>query len=77
MIDPLPRKKAGRKSYFSPKGKVALMILKSYTVLSATKLMEQLNANILYQIFCGIPDRCQAAVGMYRNGVSDDVRGKP
>ena len=30
------------------------MFLKAYTGLSAPKLMEQLNANIHYQIFCGI-----------------------
>ena len=30
------------------------MFLKSYTGLSSPKLMEQLNANIHYQIFCGI-----------------------
>ena len=54
LVDTHPRKKVGRKSYFSPEGKVALMFLKSYTGLSAPKLMEQLNANIHYQIFCGI-----------------------
>ena len=54
LTDAHPRKKVGRKSYFSPEGKVALMFLKSYTGLSAPKLMEQLNANIHYQIFCGI-----------------------
>ena len=54
LVDAHPRKKAGRKPYFSPEGKVALMFLKSYTGLSAPKLMEQLNANIHYQIFCGI-----------------------
>ena len=54
LIDSVPRRKVGRKSYFSPEGKVALMFLKSYTRLSAPKLMEQLNANIHYQIFCGI-----------------------
>ena len=54
LTDAHPRKKAGRKPYFSPEGKVALMFLKSYTGLSAPKLMEQLNANIHYQIFCGI-----------------------
>ena len=54
LIDSVPRKKAGRKPYFSPEGKVALMFLKAYTGLSAPKLMEQLNANIHYQIFCGI-----------------------
>lgn len=54
LIDTVPRRSAGRKPYFSPEGKVALMFLKSYTGLSAPKLMEQLNANIHYQIFCGI-----------------------
>ena len=54
LVDTHPRKKVGRKSYFSPEGKVALMFLKSYTGLSAPKLMDQLNANIHYQIFCGI-----------------------
>ena len=46
--------KRGAKPYFSPEGKVALMFLKMYTQLSAPKLMEQLNGNIHYQIFCGI-----------------------
>ena len=54
LTDRVPRKKFGRKSYFGPEGKVALMFLKAYTGLSAPKLMEQLNANIHYQIFCGI-----------------------
>lgn len=54
LIDSVPHRKVGRKSYFGPEGKVALMFLKSYTGLSAPKLMEQLNANIHYQIFCGI-----------------------
>ena len=54
LVDAHPRKKAGRKPYFTPEGKVALMFLKSYTGLSAPQLMEQLNANIHYQIFCGI-----------------------
>ena len=44
----------GRKSFFSPEGKVALMFLKMYTQLSAPKLMEQLNGNVHYQIFCDV-----------------------
>lgn len=48
------RVKRGRKSYFTPEGKVALMFLKMYTGMSAPKLMEALNANIYMQIFCGI-----------------------
>ena len=54
LLDAVRRNRRGRKSYFSPVGKVALMFLKAYTGLSAPKLMEQLNANIHYQIFCGI-----------------------
>ena len=46
--------KRGAKPYFTPEGKVALMFLKTYTQLSAPKLMEQLNGNIHYQIFCDI-----------------------
>ena len=46
--------KRGRKPYFTPEGKVALMFLKMYTQMSSPKLMEQLNGNVHYQIFCGI-----------------------
>ena len=41
-------------SFFSPEGKVALMFLKMYTQLSAPKLLEQLNGNVHYQIFCDV-----------------------
>lgn len=44
----------GRKSYFSPEGKVALMLLKAYTDFSDFKLIEHLNGNIHYQLFCGV-----------------------
>ena len=47
-------KKLGRKSDFSPHGKLALMFLKSYTGLSDRKLIEQINANYEYQYLCGI-----------------------
>ena len=43
------RTKRGRKSFFTPEGKVALAFLKMYTGLSAPKLMEALNGNIHYQ----------------------------
>ena len=46
--------KRGRKSYFSPEGKVALMFLKMKTQMSFPKLMEELNGNIHYQLFCDI-----------------------
>jgi len=47
-------KKTGRKSIFSPQGKLALMFLKSYTGLSDRKLIEQLNANYEFQYFCDV-----------------------
>ena len=46
--------KKGPKSFFSPRGKLALMFLKHYAACSDDKLMEQLNANIYYQIFCDV-----------------------
>ena len=46
------RAKKGRKTYFTPEGKVALMFLKMYTGLSSPKLMEHLNGNVHYQLFC-------------------------
>lgn len=48
------RPKLGRRLFFTPEGKVALMFLKMYTGLSCPKLLEQLNGNIHYQIFCDV-----------------------
>ena len=39
---------------FTPQGKLGLMFLKHYACCSDEKLIEQLNANIHYQIFCDI-----------------------
>jgi hypothetical protein len=44
----------GPRSIFSPKGKIALMFLKHYAGCSDRKLIEQLNGNIYYQIFCDV-----------------------
>ena len=46
--------KPGPRPFFTPEGKVALMFLKMYTGLSCPKLLEQLNGNIHYQIFCDV-----------------------
>ena len=54
LISKRMRPKIGRKAYFTPEGKVALMFLKMYTGLSSPRLMEQLNVNIHYQLFCGV-----------------------
>lgn len=49
----LREKRLGRRSYFSPQSKVALMFLKHYCCCSDERLVEQLNANIHFQLFCG------------------------
>ena len=54
LVSKRHERKRGPKPYFSPEGKVALMFLKKYTQLSAPKLLEQLNGNVHYQIFCNI-----------------------
>ncbi len=48
------RNSAGRRNRFSPSAKIALMVLKAYTGFSDRQLVEHLNGNIHYQIFCGI-----------------------
>ena len=48
----LKENKKGPQSIFSPKGKIALMFLKHHACCSDRKLIEQLNANMHYQIFC-------------------------
>lgn len=54
LISKSMRPKIGRRSYFTPEGKVALMFLKMYTDFSSPKLIDQLNGNIYYQLFCGV-----------------------
>ena len=46
--------KKGPRSLFSPRGKIALMFLKHYAGCSDSKLIEHLNGNIHYQIFCDV-----------------------
>lgn len=50
----LKENRSGRKTLFSPQGKLALMFLKSYSGMSDRQLYEQLNGNIQWQMFCGI-----------------------
>ena len=42
----------GLTSHLSPVGKIALMVLKPYTGFSGQCLIEHLNGNIHYQLFC-------------------------
>ena len=44
----------GPDSYFSPRGKLALMFLKHYARCSDYRLIEQLNGNVEWQYFCDI-----------------------
>lgn len=46
--------KKGPSRIFSPKGMIALMFLKSYVGCSDRKLIEHLNGNIHFQLFCDI-----------------------
>lgn len=50
----LKENRSGRKSLFSPQGKLALMFLKAYSGMSDCRVYEQLNGNIQWQMFCGI-----------------------
>jgi len=50
----LSESKKGPRCIFSPRGKLALMFLKHYACVSDRKLIEQLNANLDYQIFCDL-----------------------
>jgi len=47
-------RRPGSRQYFTLEGKVALMFLKMKPQMSAPKLLEQLNGNIHFQLFCGI-----------------------
>lgn len=46
--------KKGPSRFFSPQGMIALMFLKSYVGCSDRKLIEHLNGNINFQLFCDI-----------------------
>ena len=50
----LSGQRLGRKNVFSPSAKIALVVLKSYIGFSDRQLVEHLNGNIHYQMFCEI-----------------------
>ena len=50
----LSQQRLGRRNIFSPAAKIAIMVLKAYTGFSDRQLVEHLNGNIHYQMFCGI-----------------------
>lgn len=50
----LKKSAKGPASIFSPQGKLGLMFLKHYACCSDERLIEQLNGNVHFQIFCDI-----------------------
>jgi hypothetical protein len=72
------RPRLGRRPYFTPEGKVALLFLKMYTQLSFPKLLEQLNGNIHYQIFCDIAIAPTRPLTNYKllDAIAKEVAGK-
>lgn len=54
LYPPTRGAKIGRKEIFDAEAKIGLMILKSRYNLSDRLLIEQLNSNIHYQLFCGV-----------------------
>ncbi len=60
----LSEQRLGRRNIFSPSAKIALMILKAYTGFSDRQLVEHLNGNMHYQIFCGIFLKNSSVKGM-------------
>jgi len=50
----LSEQRLGRRSCFSSSAKIALMALKAYIGFSDRQLVEHINGNIHYQMFCGI-----------------------
>ncbi len=72
------RPKLGRRSYFTPEGKVALMFLKMRFQLSSPRLLEQLNGNIHYQIFCDIAIDPSRPLTNYKllDAIAVDIAGR-
>ena len=50
----LSENRLGRRNIFIPSAKIAFMVLKAYTGFSDRRLVEHLNGNIHYRMFCGI-----------------------
>ena len=71
-----PRK--GPRPIFSPRGKVALMLLKHYAGCSDRKLVEHLNSNVHYQIFCDVVLPVGRPITNYKivSGIRCELAGK-
>ena len=57
LVTCLPQKPLGRRgapSWFSPQGMLALMFIKAYSGLSDEKLIDRMNTDWSFQLFCGL-----------------------
>ena len=52
----LSEQRLGRRNIFSPAAKMGLIVLKANTVFSDRQMVEHLNGNIHYQMFCSYHD---------------------
>ena len=68
----LKESKKGREAIFTPQGKIALQILKSYTKLSDRKLIERLNSDYQFQFFCGVDISIEDPLKRYK--IVSDIR---
>ncbi|OYT17560.1 MAG: DDE transposase [Bacteroidetes bacterium 4572_77] len=64
--------KKGRESIFSPRGKIALQILKSYTGLSDRALVERLNSDYQFQFFCDVSISVESPLKCHK--ILSDIR---
>ena len=62
----LSEQRLGRRNIFSPCAKIVLMVLKAYTGFSDRQLVEHLNGNIHYQMFCGIMIDPSSSISNYK-----------
>ena len=62
----LSQSRLGRRNCFSPSSKIALMVLKAYTGFSDRLLVEHLNGNIHYQLFCNIMIKTSYPITNYK-----------
>lgn len=70
----LSEQRLGRKNIFSPCAKIGLMVLKAYTGFSDRQLVEHLNGNIHYQMFCGVMIDPSSPITNYK--IVSDIRNE-
>ena len=74
----LSENRLGRRNVFSPSAKIALMVLKAYTSFSDRQLVEHLNGNLHYQMFCGIMIDPSSPITNYKivNAIRNEIASR-